>query len=152
MDPQVAAHLRMMDELRRQILESVAPLDDAQINHAVPGLRNTIAILLRHTAGSERYWVVEVVGGSPINRNRDAEFDQAPVRKAELLAEIDRAASQTREVLDRLTAAELLTEVEVKRPSGVMKDTKVGALLHAMQHMAYHLGQIRQLAKLVQGG
>ena len=149
MDPLVAPHLSAIEDLRRQLLETVAPLSDEQVNRTVPGLRNSIGILLKHLNGSERYWIGEVAGGRPAHRNRDAEFASEPVRKADLLAEVERVAAQTREVLDRLTPADLVQEVEVRRTTGTVKETKTGALLHATQHLAYHLGQIRYLAKLV---
>jgi uncharacterized damage-inducible protein DinB len=149
MDPLVAPYLRVLDDLRRQVVETVAPLSDEQVNRTVPGLRNSVGILLKHLVGSERYWVGEVAGGRPAHRYRDAEFEHEPVRKADLLAEIERVAAQTRDVLDRLTAADLAQEVEVRRTRGTVQDTKSGALLHATQHLAYHLGQIRYLAKLV---
>jgi uncharacterized damage-inducible protein DinB len=150
MDPLVVPYLRVIEDLRRQLVEMVTPLDDEQINRIVPGLRNSIGILLKHLIGAERYWIGEVAGGRPAYRNRDAEFEHTPVREADLLAELDRVAAQTREVLERLTPAELLQEVEVKRAGGTARETKTEALLHAIQHLAYHLGQIRYLAKLVQ--
>ncbi|MDR7418442.1 MAG: DinB family protein [Armatimonadota bacterium] len=150
MDPLVAPYLRVIGDLRRQLLETVTPLSDEQVNRTVPGLRNSVGILLKHLIGSERYWIGEVAGGRPAHRNRDAEFAAAPVRKPDLLAEIERVAAQTREVLDRLTPADLVQEVEVRRTTGTVTETKAGALLHAAQHLAYHLGQIRYLAKLLQ--
>jgi hypothetical protein len=38
----------------------------------------------------------------------------------------------------------------VRTSAGVRRETKAGALLHATQHIAYHLGQLRYLVKLVQ--
>lgn len=151
MDPHVVPHFRVLDDLRRQVVEEVSPLSDEQINRTVPGLRNTIGVLLRHLAGSERYWIGEVVGGRPAARDRDAEFDQAPVRKDDVLAGIERSASVSREVLEQLTQEDLLAEVEAQRPSGTVRETKAWALVLATQHMAYHLGQIRVLARLIRG-
>jgi uncharacterized damage-inducible protein DinB len=150
MDPLVAPYLHVLEDLRGQLLDAVAPLDDAQVNRTVAGLRNTAGMVLRHVAGSERYWVGEVVGGRPAHRDREAEFGPDPVGKDEILAEIGRVAATTREVLQRLTAADLLQEVEVRRARGAGRETKAGALLHAVQHLAYHLGQLRYLARLLQ--
>ncbi|MDQ7859621.1 MAG: DinB family protein [Armatimonadota bacterium] len=152
MDPHVAPHWRMIEDLRRQVLEAVAPLDDAALNRQVPPLANTIGVLLRHMAGSERYWVTEVAGGRPVNRNRDAEFAAPPARKADLVAELERVREETRAVLERLTAADLLEEVEARRVRGVTRETRAGALLHVTQHLAYHLGQIRYLTRLMASG
>ncbi len=150
MDPMIAPHLKVLEELRREVTATVTPLNDDHINRRVPGLQNTVGILLRHMAGSERYWIGEVVGGVPSQRNRDTEFGGERLEKAALLAELDRTAAVTREVLARLRTADLLGEVDVQRSRGTGKETRAFALLHATQHLAYHLGQLRYLAKLSQ--
>ncbi|MDR7522398.1 MAG: DinB family protein [Armatimonadota bacterium] len=152
MDPYVAPHLQVLEELHRQIVEMVAPLDDEQVNRTVPGLANTIGIVLRHAAGSERYWVGEILGGFPAYRDRDAEFGRDRVQKAQVLADFERTAALTREVLGRLSREDLLTAVEVQRAGGTGKETKLFALLHATRHLAYHAGQIRYLTRLVGTG
>lgn len=150
MDPYVAPHLKVLEELRKEVVEAVAPLDDDQINRAVPGLSNTVGILLRHLAGSERYWIGEVAGGRPAQRDRDAEFGRERLSKAELLADLERVAALSREVLENLSREDLTAQVEARRLSGVLRETRLFALLHGTQHLAYHLGQIRLLTKMLQ--
>lgn len=152
MDPHVAPHLNVLEDLHRQVAETVTPLGDDDINRTVPGLGNTAGILLRHIAGSERYWIGEIVGGRPAHRNRDSEFGHERLQKGALLAELDRVRTLTREVLGRLDAADMLQEVEVQRTRGVVKESKALGVLHATQHLAYHLGQLRYMAKLLQAG
>jgi len=152
MDPHLAPHARVLEDLHRQVREAIAPLSDDDINRSVPGLQNTVGILLRHIAGAERYWIGEVAGGQAAHRHRDAEFGHDRLKKADVLIELDRAAALCRAVLERLTAADLLTEVEVQRSSGKVKETRAFAVLHATQHLAYHLGQLRYMAKLLQAG
>ncbi len=152
MDPYVAPYLRKMEELRREVVEMVTPLGDDGINRAVPGLRNTIGIVLRHMTGAERYWIGEVVGGRSAHRQRDAEFDHDRVRKSDLLAELDGVAALTRDVLGRLSRDDLLREVDVQRPQGSTKETKGYAIIHATQHMAYHAGQLRCMTRLLEHG
>lgn len=152
MDPHVAPHLHVLEDLHRQVAETVAPLGDDDINRTVPGLQNSPGILLRHIAGSERYWIGEIVGGRPAHRNRDSEFGRERLQKSTLLAEMDRVTAMTRDVLGVLRAPDLLQEVDVQRTRGVVKETKAFAILHATQHLAYHLGQLRYMAKLLQAG
>lgn len=152
MDPYLAAHLRELEDLHRQVFEMVAPLDDDAINRPVPGLTNTVGIVLRHMAGSERYWIGEVVGGLAAHRHRDAEFGHERLRKTALMQELGGVDTLSREVLGRLTRDELLREVEVHRGKDVVKETKAYALVHATQHLAYHVGQLRILTRLVKGG
>ena len=152
MDPYVAPYLREMEELRRQVVEMVAPLNDDQVNNTVPGLRNTVGIVLRHMAGSERYWIGEVVGGRSARRQRDAEFGHDRLRKSDLLAELDDVAALTREVLGGLSRDDLIREVDVQRAQGFAKETKGYAVIHATQHLAYHVGQLRLVTRLFEGG
>jgi uncharacterized damage-inducible protein DinB len=151
MDPAVAPFARVLDDLRRQVIETIAPLTDDEINRTIPGLRNTVGILAKHIVGAERYWIGEVAGGRPAHRNRDAEFEHAPIGTADALAQIHQVATLSREVLEELSREDLLVEVEARRLQGVVRETRAGALLHAVQHLAYHLGQMRYLAKLLQG-
>jgi len=150
MDPLVAPYAKVLDDIHRDAASIVTLLGDEAVNRRVPGLQNTVGILLRHMAGSERYWIGEVVGGIAAHRNRDAEFAGDRVDKATALGEMDRAAATTRQVLNGLRVADLLTEVQVRRGPETLKETRGQSLLHATQHLAYHLGQLRILAKLAQ--
>lgn len=149
MDPLIAAHWKMLDDLHRQIVELVAPLSDEALNRRVPGLRNTVGILLRHVAGSERYWIGEVLGGRPAHRRRASEFEHDRVDGATVLAELARVRAGTREVLESLRPQDLLADVPVERSTGPARETKAYALLHAIAHAAYHLGQLRYLVTLL---
>jgi uncharacterized damage-inducible protein DinB len=152
MDPYVAPFLREIEDLRRQTVEMVTPLDDEKINRTVPGLRNTVGIVLRHMSGSMRYWIGEVVGGRPARRDRDAEFGHDPLRKNELLSEFDRVVALARDILEHLLSPELLREVDVQRPQAGGKETKGYAVIHATQHLAYHVGQLRCMIRLFERG
>jgi uncharacterized damage-inducible protein DinB len=152
MDPHVAPHANALDDLHRQVREAIAPLSDDAINRTVPGLQNTIGILLRHIAGSERYWIGEVAGGRPAHRVRETEFGGDRLEKATLLADLARAATLRRDVLEGLSAADLLAEVQVQRTRGMVKETRAFALIHATGHLSYHLGQLRYMVRLLQPG
>src|SRR5215469_4260542 len=67
----LAAHL---EETWDALLKAVSGADDAAL-YWTPGPEfNSVAILLRHLAGSERWWIGEQIGGVPAHRNRGAEF------------------------------------------------------------------------------
>lgn len=150
MDPYLVPYLHFLEDLRRQVVATVEPLDDDQINRALPGLQNTVGILLRHVAAAEQYWIGEVAGGRPAHRKRDAEFGHERLQKAALLADLERAAVITRDTLALLSAGALLEEVAVERTHGTIKETRAFAVVRATQHLAYHLGQLRLMVKLIQ--
>jgi uncharacterized damage-inducible protein DinB len=147
-DEFVNAVADVLEDLRRQVVEAVADLDDEDVNRRFPGLRNTVGILLRHIAGSERYWVQGIVGGATVLRHRDAEFGSDRLEKAVLLATLRTVGEESARVLAQVTPERLAGTVRVERAGGSAEVTRAWALLHAVQHLAYHLGQIRQLAAL----
>jgi len=81
-------------------------------------------------------------------RNRDAEFGREPLAKQGLVRTLREAQAATERVLTGLRAAELQVPVQAERARGTVQITKAFALLHALQHLAYHLGQIRLMATM----
>ena len=148
MDPQVGAVYEVLEDLRGQLYRLLEGLEDVDVNRTYPGLQNTIGILLRHLAAAETYWVSGVAGGGSQERHRDAEFGREPLKKADLVAALRAAQEASERVLARLDAQDLQTPVQAQRARGPVQTTKGFALLHAVQHLAYHLGQIRLLAAL----
>lgn len=148
MDAFVQAYAEVLKSLHEDIFKAVEPLTDAEINWAHPHLSNTIGVLLRHIAGSERSWVVQVVGGRPVQRNRDAEFKRESLFKDALVADLRQAYADVRGIVEKLSAADLTREVETTFRDTPRKSSVGWALLHSLQHTAYHLGQIQLFKKM----
>lgn len=148
MDPSVTPISQTLEVLHEDIFKAVEPLGDAEINWVHPQLSNTIGILLRHVAGSERYWIGEVVGGDAMHRKRETEFTHEPLTKAPLVENLRRAHTEVQEVLRSLSAADLAAPIDVESRGGTRRVTKVWAILHSIQHTAYHLGQIQLFKKM----
>jgi uncharacterized damage-inducible protein DinB len=151
MDPLITPISQTVTYLHDDIFDAVASLGDAAINWTHPPLTNTIGILLRHIAGSERQWIGAVAGGLALDRNRDAEFAKEQLQKAPLVDNLRRAHENVQTVLAALTASDLAAEIEVTWRGKARRVTKAWAILHSVQHTAYHLGQIRLFAKMASG-
>lgn len=150
MDPQVRPFIQSLETLHSDIFAAVEPLTDREVNWPHPQLSNTIGILLRHVAGSERYWIIEVVGGRKVPRNRDAEFGREPLAKEVAVADLRAAYDSVRAVLESLSAADLVREIEIPFRNE-RRVLPVGwALLHSLQHTSYHLGQLQLFKKMAQ--
>jgi len=147
-DPDVAVMREVIEDLRGQLFKVIEPLEDADVNRSYPGLSNTIGILLRHVAGSEDYWITAVAGGGSVDRNRDAEFGHESLKKADLIAALRRTQAATDRVLAGMRSEDLRAAVKAQRARGLVEVAKGFAILHAIQHLAYHLGQIRLMAAL----
>lgn len=148
MDPMVAALSQLLESLHDDIVKAVESLNDDEINWAHPHLSNTIGILLRHIAGSERYWIGEVVGGRAMHRQRETEFARERLRKAPLVEGLRRAHAEIQGILGGMNAADFAAPVEVQYRGGRRTFTKAWAIANSLQHTAYHLGQIQLYKKM----
>jgi uncharacterized damage-inducible protein DinB len=147
-DAQVRPFVQMLQKLHDDIFEIVTPLTDREVNWAHPQLSNSIGILLRHTAGSERYWIVQVVGSRQVPRDRDAEFGREPLAKDAMVADLRAAYEEARGVLESLGAADLTRPIEFGYRNERRTEAASWALLHSLAHTSYHLGQIQLYRKM----
>lgn len=148
MDAQLRPFVQTLQRLHDDIFGIVTPLTEQEVNWAHPQLSNTIGILLRHTAGSERYWIVQVVGGRTVARDRDAEFGREPLAKDAVVADLRAAYEEARGVLESLQAVDLTRTVEFGYRDERRTEAASWALLHSLAHTAYHLGQIQLYKKM----
>jgi uncharacterized damage-inducible protein DinB len=149
MDAGVQALAAHLDETWDALLKEVAGADDALFQWTPGPDFNSVAILLRHLAGSERYWIGGAVGGIPSHRVREREFvHDRPAREAVLRA-VEEARRTTRRVLAPLAMGDLQVEMAAPAPAtGPGRRTKLWALLHYLEHLGYHRGQALLVLKL----
>jgi uncharacterized damage-inducible protein DinB len=147
-------YLHMIDDLRRQVVELVRDLPAEGLNwRPIEGMddhaTNSLAVLAAHVAGSEHFWMAEVVGQRPVTRVRAAEFQTEAADSVGLVAKLEASGAETKEILEGLTAADL----EEKRPAPDGRMVPVRwAILHVVDHMALHLGHMQLTYQLWQGG
>src|SRR6516225_6014694 len=107
MDVGVQAVVEHLEETWDALLKAAAEADDVAF-YWTPGPEfNSAAILLRHLAGSERWWIGEGIGEVPSHRNREAEFLHDRPRREDVLRSVDEARRITRRVLAPLTVEHL---------------------------------------------
>lgn len=109
---------------------------------------NSLAVLATHVAGSQRYWVGELIMGEPSHRVRKEEFKTAQVGAAQLLRSLDEALELTRQGFERLTLDRLAEDVFPPwrdQPISVAR-----AIAHVLQHTALHLGHMELTRQLME--
>jgi uncharacterized damage-inducible protein DinB len=146
------AYLKCLEVLHTDMRRIIEGLPPEALDWSPGPEMNSLVVLATHVAGSERFWVGEVAGGDPANRNRPAEFQTHGLDEVALLSRLDASLAHTRATLEKLT----LPDLEVRRP-GMDQDevTVAWALFHNLQHIGTHLGQMqltRQLWDLRQNG
>lgn len=145
MDPLLAELYDRLSRLHEQIHAALDSLPDEALDW-VPGPEmNSLAVLVAHTAGSERYWIGDVAGQEPSGRVRSEEFETSATSAAALLALLDTTLTHSHSVLDRLTIADLA----LMRPLPDGRVVSAGwAILHALEHTGLHTGHIELTRQL----
>ena len=94
MDPEVQELSTVLENLKKRARAAVERLGDDGVKWS-PGIpeTNSAAQLLTHMFGGESSSIHQYVGGTPVTRNRDEEFDRASLlndeERAAALGELD---------------------------------------------------------------
>ena len=148
MVPEVQEFADRFDEIRRQAREAIRNLDERGLN-STPLSQDTssLAVLVHHMAGVERFWLRQIIGGIDIGRQRSNEFIAKAARVAELEKLLDEAGRTTREVLSDLKADQLH---EIRDARGQPR-TVQWCMLAAMDHLSGHVGHLQLTRQMYDG-
>ena len=130
----------------RKIESCLDALSEADVWWRANEQSNSIGNLLIHLEGSTRKWILNVVAGRNLPRDRDAEFaERGPIEKSVVLAQLRSTMAEVDSVLATLDEATLLEERRLSEDETV---TVLWAVIHALEHFAMHTGQIIMITKL----
>ncbi len=100
---------------------------------------NSTANLLLHLAGNVRQWIVGGIGGRPVERDRQAEFDRdGGATRQELIAALGSVVDEACAVLAGMDGADLLRHYRIQ----AYDVTGIAAVMHVVEHFSFHTGQI----------
>ncbi len=142
----------MEAEYRRyQLLAEAAihQLGDEQLAEDGNGSMNSIATLVWHVSGNlaSRFTDFLTTDGEKPWRDRDAEFQPRRVTKADLLGQWEKGWQVLFATLHELNDADLARSVTIRGSALSVAE----ALHRSLAHVAYHVGQIVFLAKVMRG-
>lgn len=137
-------HLQRIGILREKVSDLIAAAPDESLNWlpeggVVPTGFNSLAVLATHIAGTEHYWISEVVGKRPSVRDREAEFAARSDHNQPLLQMLELTGKETCEILAGLTDADLDTLVDVEGEKISIR----WCLMQVASHTALHLGHMQ---------
>ena len=105
---------------------------------------NSAGNLALHLAGNVRQWIVSGLGGAPDARRRDQEFaERGPLPRAQLLVTLRTAVADACKMLRGMPPEQLARTYRIQR----LRVTGLNAILHVVEHFAFHSGQIIFLTK-----
>jgi uncharacterized damage-inducible protein DinB len=135
---------RLLAEYLHKIETTVAPLTPEQAWWRANEHSNSAGNLVLHLTGNLSQWVLAGLGGEAYERRRAAEFAaREGAAPAELLAPLRAVVERCIALSRNLDEGALAAHHEIQ---GYRRDG-FGVLLHAVEHMAYHTGQIVLIAK-----
>ena len=141
-----------IDELRkvkRLADKAIEQLDDAQLWKRIDSESNSVAVVMRHMAGNmrSRWTDFRTSDGEKVDRQRDQEFEDVTMGRAELLAEWEEGWRRVFAALESLTDKDLGEIVYIREePHTIYK-----ALIRQLAHYAGHTYQILALGKHLKG-
>jgi uncharacterized damage-inducible protein DinB len=124
---------------------AIAQVDDEHLTATLDSEMNSIAVVVKHMAGNMRSrWTDFLTSdGEKPDRNRDAEFEDAPCTRAALLAMWEDGWRCVFAAMEALSEEDLERTVTIRGEAhSVMQ-----AINRQVAHYSYHCGQIVFLAK-----
>lgn len=124
---------------------AMAQVSDQALYTALDHESNSIAIIVKHVAGNlrSRWTDLLTTDGEKPDRDRDAEFENPPATRTELLALWESSWSTVSSSLASLAESDLTRTIHIRGEAhSVMQ-----AINRSITHIAYHVGQITFLAK-----
>lgn len=141
MEPFFKDYLQRLNKLHTDIRMEIQDLSQEGLNWKPSPEMNSMAVIITHLVGAERYWIGDIAGQKSSNRDRDSEFrvkDMDADTLQGMLASADTFAAQ---VIGRLVLNDLNSDRSV--PGNQQSFTVGRALLHALEHTGLHLGHIQ---------
>ncbi len=124
-------------------------LDERDIWQRPNAASNSVGNLLLHLCGNITQWILVSFSTLDDRRDRPAEFAAASGASGrELHARLASIVADACDVVDRLSIDELLRERTIQAR---YRETGLAAVLHVMEHMSGHAGQIYAWTKQVTG-
>jgi hypothetical protein len=136
-------------KVKRLADKSVEQLSDEQLWIRIDPESNSVGVMMRHMAGNmrSRWTDFKTTDGEKPDRQRDQEFEDRAMTRAELLAEWEDGWARVINALASISDAELASMVYIRQePHTIFK-----AIVRQVVHYAGHAYQILFLAKHLKG-
>ena len=136
--------LYRLDEAVRMLTISMEKLPDDLFWHRERSVLNSAGNLLLHLSGNIRQYIISGLGGAPDKRERDAEFEtERQPGRAGVWAAFLETVREAQAVIRNAQAADLLEKRKVQG----FTFSGMGLVIHAVEHLSYHTGQIAYIVK-----
>lgn len=137
---------RVIDESLSRIIQCLNTLSHTEIWDSANPNTNAIGNLVLHLEGNIRQYIISGVGGTEDTRKRSSEFKKTHSHTRQQLSEhITHTLTQANTTVQKLTYNQLSEDVTIQG----FAHTRLSAIIHVIEHLSYHVGQITYYTKLV---
>jgi uncharacterized damage-inducible protein DinB len=150
-------HYEWLEEIKSRfqsdkgmIEKAIGQLSDAELHKRPAPSFNSIAVIMQHMAGNliSRWTDFLTTDGEKPDRTREGEFEDVATSRELLMRQWEHGFSVLFTSLDSLREEDFTRTVYIRaEPHSVPK-----AIIRALDHVAYHTGQILFIARLVHSG
>ena len=136
-NPEIELYIEELAALRAEMLKHCDGLSEEALNWKPPIQdTNSLYQLITHVTGSDAFWLLYIVGGIAVQRDRAAEFMASGADLSAIRAQIESNAARSNEVLRKLSADDLARVHETNL------DAHDGrwCIMHIIEHWSRHVG------------
>lgn len=123
--------------------------DEARIWETKGSITNCAGNLFLHLCGNLKHFIGAVLGDTGYIRERDREFGDKNVPKADIATNIDETKEAVLTTLEKLDPSKLEEDFPINVFQGKPINTHV-FLIHLSGHLTYHLGQINYHRRILE--
>jgi hypothetical protein len=147
--PFLPAAIATFRKQKQMAEKAIAQVSDEQLHRPLDANTNSIAVIMKHLGGNlkSRWTDFLTTDGEKPWRNRDDEFVDSFRSRAEVIDVWESGWAVLLSSLESLTEADLPREVTIRGEA----HTVPLAILRALDHCGYHVGQIVLTARLLVG-
>jgi uncharacterized damage-inducible protein DinB len=156
MTPEIEMYSQFLRQRIADLHAALKGLGDEDLNRApdFPGA-NSPYVIMTHTLGNIRAWVLGIACGADLRRDRPAEFasrgtyEELGVAACKLSGEVEAGL----QALDPATLDDRFTPTQELFGEGELREvSRREALLHPIEHASIHLGHIHVTVDLLKAG
>ena len=147
--PIVETCVEELHKVKRLADKAIEQLDDRELWTRVDPESNSVAVVMRHMAGNmrSRWTDFRTSDGEKPDRQRDQEFEDVPITRAQLLAEWEDGWQRVFSALQAVADADLGETVYIRQePHTIFK-----AIVRQLVHYSGHTYQMLALGKHLKG-
>ncbi len=144
---ELASYAHSIETRFDELARCVEQLDARTLNWRPPyGDANSIAVIATHAAGNARAWIIGIVSGEDISRDRASEFAVKSANGATLAASLRAQTAELTAAITALDPARLDVRLTPRRElwgAGEPYELSVrDSILHVIEHASLHLGHL----------